>query len=133
MKLERKRRSVGLKVLIAIVLIVLAVLGAGLFLYIQGYGYPTQETAIEQLFSDPQSASAYANGVTEADIADMAALIPEGSKPTVDGMNKSMATTTAYVTGTTPKGGDILYEVSLVRDMLGWKVSNVDLYFTSQN
>lgn len=132
-KLERKRRSVGLKVLLVIILLVLVALGSGLFLYTQGFGYPTQETVIEQLFSDPESSGAYANGVTEDDIADMAALIPEGSKPTIDGMNKSMSTTTAYVTGTTPKGGDILYEVTLVRDMIGWKVSNVDLYFTSQN
>jgi len=132
-KLERKRRSVGLKVLLVIVLIILIALGAGLFLYTQGYGYPTQETTIEQLFADPTSSASYAKGVDEVDIADMSALIPEGSKPTIDGMNRAMGTTTAYVTGTTPKGGAILYEVSLVRDMIGWKVSNVDLYFTSQN
>ena len=132
-KLERKRRSVGLKVLLAIILVILIALGAGLLLYTQGFGYPSQEATIEQLFNDPTSAGAYANGISEEDIADMAALIPAGSKPTIDGMNKSMSATTAYVTGKTPKGGDILYEVSLVRDMIGWKVSNVDLYFTSQN
>lgn len=132
-KLERKRRSVGLKVLLVIIVLVLIALGAGLFLYTQGYGYPTQEATIEQLFNDPSSSAVYANGVSEDDIADMAVLIPEGSKIAIDGMNKSMSTTTAYVTATTPKGGDILYEVSLVRDMIGWKVSNIDLYFTSQN
>ena len=132
-KLERKRRSVGLKVLLVIIILVLVALGSGLFLYTQGFGYPTQETVIEQLFSAPSSSASYANGVEEGDIADMAALIPEGSKPTIDGMNKSMSTTVAYVTGTTPQGGDILYEITLVRDMIGWKVSNVNLYFTSQN
>ena len=132
-RLERKRRSVGLKVLLVIILLVLVALGAGLFLYTQGYGFPTQEAVVEQLFDDPTSADVYANGITEDDIADMAALIPEGSKATVDGMNRSMSSTTAYVTGTTPQGGDITYEVSLVRDLIGWKVSDVDLYFASQN
>ena len=132
-KLERKRRSVGLKVLLVIILLVLVALGAGLFLYTQGYGFPTQSTVIEQLFEDPTSSSVYANGVTEEDIADMAALIPEGSTVSIDGMNKSMSSTTAYVTGTTPQGGNITYEVSLVRDMIGWKISSINLYFTSQN
>ena len=132
-KLERKRRSVGLKVLLVIILIVLVALGAGLFLYTQGYGVPTQEAVVEQLFNDPSSASVYAGGITEEDISDMSALIPAGTKATIDGMNKSMSSTTAYVTGTTPQGGNVTYEVSLVRDFIGWKVSNVDLYFTSQN
>ena len=132
-KLERKRRSVGLKVLLVIILIVVALLGAGLFLYTQGYGFPTQEAVITQLFDNPRSASVYANGITDEDVKDMASLIPDGSTASIDGMNKTMSATTAYVTGTTPQGGNITYEVSLVRDMLGWKVSNVDLYFASEN
>ena len=132
-KLERKRRSVGLKVLLVIILLVLVALGAGLFLYTQGYGFPTQEAMIGELFKDPTSKSLYANGITDDDIADMSALIPSGSSAEIDGMNKSMSATTAYVTGTTPQGGNVTYEVSLVRDMIGWKVSNVDLYFTSEN
>ena len=132
-KLERKRRSTGLKVLLVIILLILAALGAGLFLYTQGYGFPTQESVVEQLFSDPNSSDVYANGITEADIADMSALIPKGTTASVDGVSKSMSASTAYVTGTTPQGGKVTYEVSLVRDLIGWKVSNVDLYFASQN
>ena len=132
-KLERKRRSTGLKVLLVIIVLVLVALGSGLFLYTQGYGFPTQETVITQLFENPSSSTVYANGISESDIADMSALIPEGTTATVDGMNRSMSSTTAYVTGMTPKGGAITYEVTLVRDMIGWKVSNVDLYFASQN
>ena len=132
-KLERKRKSTGLKVLLVIILLVLAVLGAGLVLYTQGFGFPTQDAVITELFDNPDSANAYAKGISETDIKDMAALIPDGTTATVDGMNKSMSSTTAYVTGTTPQGGNITYEVSLVRDMIGWKVSNVSLYFASQN
>ncbi len=132
-KMERKRRGTGLKVLIVIIVLILALLGAGLFLYSQGYGWPMQEAVVEQLFDDPSASSTYAATLTEEDIADMAAIIPAGTTASVDGVNKAMSTSTAYVTGTTPQGGEVQYEVSLVRDMLGWKVSNVELYFTSQN
>lgn len=132
-KLERKRKSVGLKVLLVIVLLVLVLLGGGLVLFTQGFGFPTQEATVEQLFADPESSSNYASSVTQEDIADFAALIPANSKVAVDGVSKSMSSSTAYVTLTTPQGGEITYEVSLVRDMIGWKVSNVSLYFASQN
>ena len=132
-KMERKRRGTGLKVLLVIVILVLLVLAGGLFLYTQGYGWPMQETVAEQLFANPADESLYSSTLSSEDIADISALIPEGSSITVDGVSKSMSTSTAYVTATTPQGGDIEYEVSLVRDMIGWKVSNVELYFASQN
>ncbi len=131
-KMERKRRGVGLKIFLVIVLLLLAAVAAGLFLYMQGYGYPTQEMVVEQLFNNPTSSDNYANGITESDIEDMAKLVAQGSSVTIDGVDKTMSSSTAYVTATTPEGGDITYEVSLVRDMIGWKVSNLDLYFASQ-
>ena len=39
-----------------------------------------------------------------------------------------MSDSTVYVTAKTPEGGDVQYKVSLVRNMIGWKVSNVELY-----
>ena len=131
--MERARRGTGLKVLIVIVVLILALLGAGLFLYSQGFGWPMQDAVVQQLFKDPTSKEVYASSMTDEDIADMASIIPADSTVTVDGVNKSMSTSTAYVTATTPQGGQVTYEVSLVRDMLGWKVSNVNLYFASQN
>ncbi len=131
-KMERKRRSVGLKILLVIVILALLAAAAGLFLYMQGYGYPTQEAVVEQLFANPTSPDSYANGITSEDIADMSKLVADGSTVTVDGVDRSMSSSTAYVTATTPQGGDVAYEVSLVRDMIGWKVSNLDLYFASQ-
>ena len=132
-KMERKRRGTGLKVLLVIVILVLLVLAGGLFLYTQGYGWPMQEAVAQQLFEDPTSESVYASSLSSDDIADIAAIIPSGASVAVDGVNKSMSASTAYVTATTPQGGAVEYEVSLVRDMIGWKVSNVELYFASQN
>lgn len=132
-KLERKRRSVGLKVVLVIVILLLVLLGAGLVLFSQGFGIPSQETVVENVFSNPGEASNYANGVTSESIESFNAIIPENATVSIDGINKSMSTSTAYVTATTQKGGQVTYEVSLVRDMLGWKVSDVNLYFVSQN
>lgn len=50
----------------------------------------------------------------------------------IDGMDKSMSNSTVYVTASTPEGGEVSYTVSMVRDMLGWKVSGVQMTFASQ-
>ena len=55
------------------------------------------------------------------------------ANPSINGVDKSMSDPTVYVTAKTAEGGDVQYKVSLVRDMIGWKVSNVELYFPSQN
>lgn len=130
-KQDRKRRNVGLKILVTIILIVLVAFGAAVFLYTQGWGYPSQDQVVEQLFSDPKAA--FASEVTEENAASMTELLSTVGSPAIDGMDKSMSDSTVYVTAKTPEGGDIQYKVSLVRNMIGWKVSNVELYFPSQN
>ena len=131
-KLDRKRRGVGLKILIVIILLILAALGAGLFLYMKGYGYPMQEMVVEKLFEDPSSNEVYVDGLTPEDIQAYAALVEPGSTIEVDGVSRDMSTSTAYATATTPEGGKVTYEITLVRDLIGWKVSGVDLYFASR-
>ena len=131
-KMERKRKGTGLKVVVGIIIVLLLALGACVFLYTQGFGYPTQESMVEKVMSNPKDASLYANGITNDDIDAFASLVPSGSSVNIDGVDKSMSKSTAYVTLTTPKGGDATYRVSLVRDMIGWKVADLDLYFASQ-
>ena len=48
------------------------------------------------------------------------------------GLVAPMSDSTAYVTADLPEGGQMKYKVSLVRDMIGWKVANVDYYASSQ-
>ena len=55
------------------------------------------------------------------------------SAPTINAVEKSMTDSTAYVTASTEGGGQMQYKLSMVRDLIGWKVSNVELYFPSQN
>ena len=39
-----------------VVLLILLAFGAAVFAYTQGYGYPSQETVVKQLFADPSAA-----------------------------------------------------------------------------
>lgn len=132
-KQDRKRRNVGLKVLIGIIVVILLAFAAAVFAYTQGYGYPTQESVAKELFADPEAAKSTVMAVS-ADKADtMLDPVVQDANAVVDGVNRSMSESTAYVTASTPEGGSVTYEVSMVRDLVGWKVSNVELYFPSQN
>ena len=134
-KQDRKRRNVGLKILVTIVLLILVAFGGAVFLYTQGWGYPTQETVVKQLFADPQNAvsTVFSSEVDSSKAASMVEPVVQDANPAIDGMNKSMSDSTVYVTAKTAEGGAMQYKVSLVRDAIGWKVSSVDLYFPSQN
>lgn len=134
-KQDRKRRNVGLKIIIVIFVLLLLAFGAGVFLYTQGWGYPTQETVVSELFANPQSAAqtVFSSDVSEDQAAEMVDIISQDANVSIDGMNRSMSDSTVYATATTAEGGSVQYEVTLVRDMIGWKVADVELYFPSQN
>lgn len=136
MEKGRKPRRVGLKIFIVFLILLVLALGAAVFAYTQGYGYPTQETVVQQLFENPDNA--VSAGLFVEDIgADRAATMLEpmvqDANVTVDGVNRSMTDSTVFATATTEEGGSVQYKVSMVRDMLGWKVSGIELYFASQN
>lgn len=133
-KEERKRKGTGLKVFLVIIIILVVLAGAGVFLYTQGYGYPTAQSVAQQLFDNPSQAKStvFASSVSAESADEMLALIPSGASATVDGVDSAMSTSHAYVTATTGTGS-VQYDVTLVRDNIGWKVSDVSLYFASQN
>ena len=54
------------------------------------------------------------------------------SNVTIDGVSRSMTESTVYATAKTEEGGSVQYRISMVRDGITWKVSNVELYFPSQ-
>ena len=130
-KMERKHRSTGLKVVIVIIILLLVLAAAGIGLFMMGFGWPTQEAVAQELFKNPTSAEVYVKDTSTDQINKMASLIPEGTEATVDGVNKSINSSTVYVTGKTPQGGELTSEVSMLRDMLGWKVVDVKWYHPS--
>lgn len=134
-KKDRKRRSVGLKIFVVLLILILAVLAGAAYLYYQGYGYPSQESVVSELFANPSSieSSVLSSEVSSDNADSIKNLLVQDNNVTVNGVDKSMTTSTAYVSAKTSEGGEVQYKVSMVRDLIGWKVSNVELYFPSQN
>lgn len=131
-KQERKRKNVGLKIVVAFIIVIILALAAAVFAYTQGYGYPTQETVAKQLLADPSnSSSLFSNGVDNADA--LVGPVVTDANAQVLGVDKSMSNSTVYVSASTDKGGEVEYKISMVRDLIGWKISNIELYFPSQN
>lgn len=133
-KQDRKRRNVGLKLLVAFIIIIVLALAAGVFAYSRGYGYPTQESVVQKVFTDKSAASSlFASDLSSDKVSSLLDPVIEDSSLQVDGIDRSMNSSTVYVTAATQEGGQVQYKVSLVRDGIGWKVSNIELYFPSQN
>ena len=134
-KQSRRRRNVGLKIVLAILIVILLALGAGVFAYTQGYGYPTQETVVRQLFSDPDAAvsTLFVSGTDESVAQGIVDGVVADPDVVIDGVNKSMSESTVYATATTEQGGEVTYEVTLGRDLIGWKVIDVEIYSPSQH
>ena len=44
-----------------------------------------------------------------------------------------MTDSVVYATATTPEGGFLTYRINMVRDLIGWKVSSIELYFPSMS
>lgn len=134
-KARRKHKHRGLKVFIVIILLLLVLGGGGAFAYYKGYGWPTQEAVVTDLFnagSAGNDISGYlASSVSDDAKSEIEDIMPRGATTTVSGVDRSMSSAQALVTANLASGGTQDYTVSLVRDGLGWKVSDVKLTFAS--
>lgn len=132
-KKDRKRRNVGLKILVFLFALVLIAAVGCLFLYTQGYGYPTQENIVRELFADTSNADQYfSDSVSSESVESQMLSVVQDSDITVNSVESSMSESTVYVTATATGGGEINYRVDMVRDFIGWKVSEVEMIFASE-
>ena len=125
---SRKKKHTGLKVAI-IILVVLAVVGGGLgFAYWRGYGWPMAEDTVNELFyakTDGTDTAAYlAPSLSDDQKKSIEAILPSNAQLKIDGIDRSTNSTTVACTATLPEGGSQAYTITLVRDGLGWKVSD---------
>ena len=92
------------------------------------------QTVTRELFSDPSAAAdkVFSADVDKDAIPAMLDPVVSDSNVTIDGVSRSMTESTVYATAKTEEGGEVQYRVSMVRDGITWKVSNVELYFPSQ-
>ena len=136
-KMRRKHRHTGLKVFLTLLFLTLLVAGAAGYGYYRGYGWPTQQSVVSDLFAakdDPAAAAEYfAEGVGTDVQADFLTLMPSGATITVTGCDQDMTKSTVFATAQLREGGEQNYTISLVRDGLGWKVVNVETTYLSQD
>lgn len=134
-KKDRKRRNVGLRVFLVILVLILILAGVGVFGYTQGYGYPTQESVAEQLVKNPTSpdASLFAKTLTSNSISTMTSAVVKDDNANVTAVQRGMSESSVYVSAKSENGGDINYKITMTREIIGWKISSIELYFASQN
>ena len=134
-KVRRRHRHLGLKIFLVLLLLVI-IAGGGLgFAYTRGYGFPTQESVLTDLFqaaSDGDTAKAescLASDLSEDAKSQIVSSVPQGATAKIEGMDQSMTESTAKVEVSLSKGGTQEYEVKFVRSSnhIGWAVSSLDI------
>ena len=136
-KVRRKHRHTGLKVFIVFILLLALVGGAGVFAYLNGYGWPTQQAVAEQLFDAKTQGSDLApyvvSEMSTAQIQEISDILPAGAEVSVTGVDRSAQESTVYLTASLSSGGEQDYTIDMTRDGIGWKVSDVTPAYLSQS
>lgn len=134
-KARRKHNHRGLKVFLVILLLLAIIGGACAFAYTQGYGWPTQEAIVSDLFTtasnDGDISSFFDDSVSDETKTQAKAILPINSSAQINGVDRTMNTTDVLVTASLTNGGSQDYVVSLSRSGISWKVTNVELSFAS--
>lgn len=129
----KKKRRKGVTVVVIVVIVVALLVGGAAYVVTQGFGVPSKQDVISQLFSDPSNNDVYAGELDDTRRSRIVDAIAPGSTVSVLGETNDLTTAKVYVDATTPEGGTVPYEISLVRDGIGWKITGATLYFTSQH
>ena len=135
-KMRKKHSGKGRRVLVVILVLVVLLGAAAGFGYYKGYGWPTQEAVVSDMFSSAAAGNdvgPYLSASVSSDKkSEITSILPKGANSSVSGVDRTMQTSEALVTSTLASGGTQDYKVSLVRDGVGWKVTDVQLSFASQ-
>jgi tetratricopeptide (TPR) repeat protein len=138
LKKERKVRHLGLKIFLVVVILIVLVLGAGVFAYSQGIGYPSAETVITDFFVDNAEGKSTTQYWAATDADDLAAInrnmemVAPTNNVSIDYVERSMLETKMRVAAILPEGGTIHYNLTLTRDLLTWKIVSIETAFGSQ-
>ena len=129
---ERRAKHTGKGLALRIglaVLVVLLVLGGVAGAWFFGVGYPTQTTTVSGLMDAYKAGTAYASywvAVPPAGIDTEMRLLPARFESyTVDKVDGGPTTSTARVVVRLQKDATLTYQISLVREGVGWKVNGI--------
>ena len=134
-KVRRKHRHTGLKIFLVILFLLALIVGGGIFAYVKGYGWPTQQSVAEQLFDAKTQGTdisgLFADGVSESQLQEYSDMVLSGATVEVTGLDRSMTESTVALTATLGSGIEQDYTISMVRDGLGWKISDIEADYRS--
>lgn len=135
-KVKRKHRHRGLKIFLGFLIVILLCVSASFIAYWQGFGYPTQETVVSQLFdvrSNSGDVSALLAPSAQISASDVQTLLPQYASVKVSGVDRSMNESKVYAIATLSGGGEQDYVIDLARSGIGWKVANITAEYPSQS
>jgi Tfp pilus assembly protein PilF len=136
-KSERKLRHTGLKVLLVIVILLVLASATAVFGYSQGYGWPTQADTVKSMFSAHASGgdvTSYWIGSSDAEkaaINRIMDMVVATDNVEILYEDRQMTSSEIVVAAHLSQGGTIKYDITLERDLIGWKVSGLDMIFNS--
>lgn len=132
---KRKKKGNGfLKFLLFLLILLILAGAAGGFLYYRGFGWPTQQAVVESFFDARGSGDIgdyLSPQVSSAARTEIEAIVPEGAKVSIEGVDQNMTNSTVQVRAKLAEGGEQLYNVWLVRDGISWKITAVELVYDS--
>ena len=124
---RRSRKGRGGKVAIVIIIILLLLAAAGGFAYYQGFGWPMQENVVQSVFDartkGDDLGKYLASSLNDENRKQIEVLIPKDATISITGVERSMNNSKVSVSAKLAAGGERSYDVKLVRDGIGWKIS----------
>ncbi|MBR2683757.1 MAG: tetratricopeptide repeat protein [Atopobiaceae bacterium] len=137
-KVKRKHRHTGRKIFIFLFVLALILAGVAGYGYYRGYGWPSQSAVVNELFSAKSNGDditgLLATSVDEDTQRQIESVLPSSTTDVkVSGVDRTMTESKVFCTVTLSAGGEQNYEITLLRDGLGWKVASVSAVYPSQN
>ncbi len=132
---KRKKRHPVRVFFVTLLCLVLLCVGGGACVYCLGFGIPSQEMVVTDLFnakSNNQNMDGYISGsVSDTQRAIIEASVPKGATVEINGIDRSMSHSTLYCTAHLNEGGSQSYKVTFARSGLGWKITAFDNTYPS--
>jgi tetratricopeptide (TPR) repeat protein len=116
-------------VTVTVIVVVVLVCGAAVAAWFTGYGWPTQQQAVDGMLSaygEGQPVDSFWVAVPAADVTREMAKVPVPGTYTIESVERSAQDSTVTVAVTPDEGTSLRYAVTLVREGVGWKINGVD-------
>jgi Tfp pilus assembly protein PilF len=127
---QMKKGGGGPWIAVAAIVVVIALMAGALAgLFMMGIGYPTQRMTVTGMLEARASGNPVAGywvAVPTSDIDKEMAKLPPMTEFVIESVERSPRTSRVAVTVTPESGAPLSYEISLVREGVGWKVTGVE-------